>query len=203
VPGGLASDVARVRRAAAAPHRPPGRRSPHRDRAQPGHFVHEKDSEALASVIARARRRQRQASAAQCAAFEIELWDWLRSLDPHTVVRAVEATRVATFIRAHLNERLTLERLASVSGWPSRHLSRRFRQHHGVGVQEYIRRQRVMTAAGFVRRGEKIEWVAEAVGYRNRTHFNEAFRRHTGLTPIQYKRQAGVCPDRHRTRRAS
>jgi len=144
-----------------------------------GHFVHAKDGAALmlAGVVERARRRQRQSAAAQCAAFESELWDWLRALDPHTVVRAVEATRVATFIRAHLNERLTLERLATVSGWPSRHLSRRFRQHHGVGVQEYIRRQRVLAAAGLVRRGEKIEWVTE------------------------YERQAGAFSGRPRTKR--
>jgi transcriptional regulator GlxA family with amidase domain len=169
-----------------------------------GRFVHARGGAAseLARIAERAQARHRQPAAEQCAAFEGDLWTWLRSLDPRSLVGAVEATRLATFVRTHLNERLTLKRLASVTGWPSRYLSRRFRQHHGVGIQEYIRRQRVLAAEGLVRKGEKIEWVTGAVGYRNRTHFNEAFRRHTGVTPIEYRRQAAGVANRSRDRRA-
>ena len=37
----------------------------------------------------------------------------------------------------------------------------------------------------------RISQIAQAVGYNDQKHFNQLFRRHTGLSPREYRSMAG------------
>ncbi len=50
----------------------------------------------------------------------------------------------------------------------------------------------IRRAQELVQRGEKVEAVMLMVGYRNKTHFVEAFRRYAGCTPGELSNRVRV-----------
>lgn len=56
------------------------------------------------------------------------------------------AVRVRTYLDAHAEQRVTLDRLAGVLGTSVRSMTRQFRKHYGVSVRAYITQHRVTHA---------------------------------------------------------
>jgi AraC-like DNA-binding protein len=78
-------------------------------------------------------------------------------------------------------------------------LTNLFEQVTGSSLHEFLIRTRVHHAARLIERGEKIEAVALAMGYRSKKNFYYPFRRVFGTTPSQYRRHpagCGVCSSR-------
>jgi AraC-like DNA-binding protein len=108
---------------------------------------------------------------------------------PGTLVEGVQARRIVEYIDGHLHRRLTMVTLARASGWPERELARNFRNHVGVTIHGYIVRARVKRAMELLAQGDKASVVMNEVGYHNKTSFNRAFRRITGVTPGAFQKQ--------------
>ncbi len=97
--------------------------------------------------------------------------------------------QVQLYIQAHLDEDLSLERLARVAHFSPYHFHRIFRGVVGEGVAEHIRRLRLERAA--LRLGStdtSIVQLAFDAGYGTHEAFSRAFRHHFGMTPSQYRR---------------
>jgi AraC family transcriptional regulator len=71
------------------------------------------------------------------------------------------------------------------------HLARVFRAHHGVPLGTYLRGLRLDWAAGQLRTSTPLAEIAAGAGFVDQSHFTRAFRRHTGLTPGQYRASCG------------
>ena len=96
-------------------------------------------------------------------------------------------------VRERLHERVgrcpSLGELAALAKVHPVHLARRFREHHGVSVGEYVRRLRLDWAAAKLAGSETpIAVLAAQAGFADQSHFTRAFKRHTGLTPARYRR---------------
>jgi AraC family transcriptional regulator len=99
---------------------------------------------------------------------------------------AIEAVR--RHIDAHLGEDLDLATLAALGHTSPFHFSRLFRAVTGLPPHRYLRRARLERAEQLLAGGDAtVTQVAHQVGFSSVSHFIAAFRRHTTLTPGQYR----------------
>ncbi len=99
--------------------------------------------------------------------------------------------RVYDYIDAHLTEPLTLGELAALAGLSPNYFSQMFHKLGGVSLWDYITARRIERAAELLSGGdgsETILGIALQCGFRNTVNFNKAFKKHTGLTPSQLRK---------------
>jgi len=86
------------------------------------------------------------------------------------------------------SESLTVEELALDSGMSTRNFTRRFKQATGDSPLEYLHKLRIDCAKHLLESDFKsVQQVCFEVGYEDQPHFRKLFKRHTGLSPTEYK----------------
>lgn len=109
-------------------------------------------------------------------------------LKPDTLLRQAE-----TYIARHLPEELSIEGLCEALHVSKNKLYGIFSSHFGTTVNAYITGQRMARGKQLLRETEEpVYRIAELIGIRNYTYFCRLFKEKTGLTPLQYRRQAGT-----------
>jgi AraC-like DNA-binding protein len=82
-----------------------------------------------------------------------------------------------------------VETVAEIAGMPVRSWQRRLRAE-GHSYSELVEQARYLAARALLRDGDiKITEIALDVGYSDTSHFDRAFRRWTGITPREFRRQ--------------
>ncbi len=104
--------------------------------------------------------------------------------------------RWLTHAREELNARFRdpprVHELARAAGVHPDHLARAFRARFGIPIGAYVRRLRLDWATRLLESAEHaIAWVALEAGFADQSHFTRAFKRHTGLTPAEYRAMFG------------
>jgi AraC family transcriptional regulator len=98
-------------------------------------------------------------------------------------------TKIHDLIHDRFTERLSLETIAGAVGVHPMHLCRVFRKQYGCSVGQYIRRLRLERATrDLVSSRKAAVEVALDAGYSDQSHFTNDFSRHTGMTPIEFRR---------------
>jgi AraC family transcriptional regulator len=101
--------------------------------------------------------------------------------------------QVQVFIQQHLDEELPLDRLARIAHFSPYHFHRIFRGIVGEGVNEYVRRLRLESAAVALKTTDwSILDIALRAGYDAHEAFTRAFRQMFGVSPSQFR--AGQHP---------
>ena len=96
--------------------------------------------------------------------------------------------RAAEFIHAHFGEAFSLSRVAEAAGLHPVYLARAFRRHYRQTVGDYTRRLRVEYACRELASTDApLAEIALAAGFCAQSHFAAVFKRHTGLTPTEYR----------------
>ena len=104
--------------------------------------------------------------------------------------RHAAAEEIARYIAEHFSEPLALDALAKHFFLNKSYLSRIFKEVTGFTVGEYIHIRRIQKARALLSQTRmSISAVSEASGYDNLVYFERIFKRHTGLTPRQYRKQ--------------
>lgn len=86
-------------------------------------------------------------------------------------------------------DRITLSELATGVGVHPVHLAATFRRTFGVTVGEYVRQRRVECARRLLAQGtRRISEIALDLGFANPSHFSRVFSKHTGATPLEYRK---------------
>lgn len=89
------------------------------------------------------------------------------------------------YIDVHLQEDLSLDRLAALTGQSRSKLKRHFKLAYKDSPGKYILDSRMRLAYQLlVTRNYSVNQVAEMVGYKNRTGFSHAFRKFHNLNPM-------------------
>ncbi len=84
-----------------------------------------------------------------------------------------------------------LAALASEVGVHPVHLAHEFRRFYRESVGEYARRLRVERACAEMALSERpLSEIAADTGFYDQSHFSNAFKRHTGLTPAEFRSAA-------------
>lgn len=93
------------------------------------------------------------------------------------------------FIREHLDARLTLEAIARHFRTNKYYLCRYFKKHTGLSVMDYVNRMRIVNAEKLiVQNSHSITDIGLMVGFSNITNFDRTFKRYTGISPREYRR---------------
>jgi AraC family transcriptional regulator len=103
---------------------------------------------------------------------------------PPRRLSAKQLAKVTDYIEAHLDEDVSLVRLAQVSGVSASHLRTLFKQAAGVPVHQYVIQRRVERARVLILRGElPASQVALEAGFSHQSHMARCMRRVLGVTP--------------------
>jgi AraC family transcriptional regulator len=98
--------------------------------------------------------------------------------------------RVTEFIRAHIEEEITLNELARDVGLSPSHFCSLFRKTSGMTPHQFVLNCRIQHAKTLLSKsGHSILDVALASGFRTHQHFSRIFRRHVGMPPSTYRSQ--------------
>lgn len=106
---------------------------------------------------------------------------------------ADEAVRRAEeFMQQNFSGEVRLEAVAARIGMSPRNLVRRFKAATGHLPGEYLQRLRIGAARELLERGGMpLQRIAEAVGYEDLGYFRALFKRHLGMTPMEYRERFG------------
>ena len=98
--------------------------------------------------------------------------------------------RVLEHVDAHLGEELSVERLSGVAAYSKFHFLRQFSALFGVGAHEYVQLVRLKRAAyELAFRERSVLDVALDAGYESPEAFARAFKKATGQSPSELKKQ--------------
>ena len=96
------------------------------------------------------------------------------------------------FIGNHFREPISVNDMAASINMSPRNFSRRFRQATGEAPLTYLHKLRIRAARQLLETDSKtVNEICLEVGYEDVPHFRELFKRHTGLTPSEYRERFG------------
>jgi AraC family transcriptional regulator len=99
--------------------------------------------------------------------------------------------RVTEYIEDHIDQELTLSRLAGVAGVSASHLKTLFKRSTGLPVHEYVIQRRVERARLLLLRGDlPASQVAVEAGFAHQSHMARWMRRILGVTPTSLVRSS-------------
>ncbi len=102
------------------------------------------------------------------------------------------------YVQTRIQEQFNIRDIAAHLRCHPDFLSRKFKNHAGLDLSLYIRRMRIDHAREILKDPKNsIDDAAERSGFTDRIHFAKVFRRLTGQTPGQYKRQFRTTDERH------
>jgi AraC family transcriptional regulator len=97
---------------------------------------------------------------------------------------------VASYIEDHLSERIRLVTLAGLVRLSQHHFCRAFKQSFGLPPHEYQVHRRIELAKVLLAEGAaSVTDVGLTLGYAQTSSFSVAFRKMTGRTPTEYRRE--------------
>jgi AraC-like DNA-binding protein len=90
----------------------------------------------------------------------------------------------------NFREPLTVAGLAKQFYVNPSNLSTQFKREKGIPLTAYINATRIAHAALLLRSsGDYIQQIAEQCGFLDTTYFNRLFKRHYGMSPLQFRRE--------------
>jgi YesN/AraC family two-component response regulator len=110
-------------------------------------------------------------------------------LDSIDAVQKIE--RVKEFVRRNIFKKITLEDAASAVCLSPKYLSRIFKDHAGVGFNDYKLALKMDEARNLLlTTGYTVEQITDKLGYQTAESFIRQFKKHTSQTPGCFRKKA-------------
>jgi AraC-like DNA-binding protein len=98
--------------------------------------------------------------------------------------------RVLDHLIAHFADEIRVDDLVRLSGCSPATFARRFTRLTGTTVVDYLHTLRIQEVQRVLLESDRpVTDVAFAAGFNNLAHFNAIFKRHSGCSPSQYRKQ--------------
>lgn len=108
-----------------------------------------------------------------------------QSTEQHSDTEIVKAER---YMRNHLACSISIDQVAEVACLSPRHFKRRFKKATGESPLNYLQKLRVQSAKEQLENSlDTIEEITHKVGYQDSSAFRRLFKRHTSLSPREYR----------------
>ena len=108
--------------------------------------------------------------------------------------------KAVVFIQQHYNEPISLEQIAREANLNPEYLSRVFKEETGYNYSAFLSNIRLKKAEYLlINTVEKVQNIAEMVGYSNVSYFSTIFKKKYGVNPYEFRRNnAGkyACGDK-------
>lgn len=96
---------------------------------------------------------------------------------------------VCDYINRHLDEELTLDRLAAFFYVSKYHISHIFKDNMGISLHQYILKKRLQACKNAILSGQPANHVCLQWGFADYTAFYRAFKKEYGCSPKTYRNQ--------------
>jgi AraC-like DNA-binding protein len=94
------------------------------------------------------------------------------------------------FIREHLDEKITIERICHLIGTNPSTLNFKFRKELSHPVGEFIIHEKMKLAANYLTSTTfTVSEIAQRCGFENVYYFSNSFRKFYGITPTAYRKE--------------
>ncbi len=98
--------------------------------------------------------------------------------------------KAVSYIDSHYSENLRLENVAAFIGLNPSYFSTIFKRELKISFSGYLIQKRIEEACSLLlNTNHSLSEIAASVGFENQSYFSQCFRRHTGMTPMQYRKQ--------------
>ncbi|HZG84033.1 helix-turn-helix domain-containing protein [Paenibacillus sp.] len=96
--------------------------------------------------------------------------------------------KVKRYIHQHIDQEMSREEIANHVYLNPDYLTRVFKKETGMSISEFVLSERLKVAKELLAKTDlSVSSVALRVGHHNFSYFSKLFRKHTGLTPVEYK----------------
>ncbi|KIL41862.1 histidine kinase [Gordoniibacillus kamchatkensis] len=100
---------------------------------------------------------------------------------------------IAKYIETHYREELSLHDIAARFFLSREYISRKFKQEFGVNLSDFLTEIRMRKAKLLLQNPNlRISEVAADVGFSDDKYFSKVFKKATGLSPAEYRKQRDV-----------
>lgn len=100
-----------------------------------------------------------------------------------------EIESACSYIERHLEDELSLEKLAHYAGYVDYYFSKKFKQEVGMTPAEYIRSKRLERAAILLKSThEDVQAIAMRLQFCSQSYFTDSFRKKYGISPRKYRK---------------
>ena len=115
-------------------------------------------------------------------------FDYTKKSTPLSRDRLRSIRKVVAYIDQNLSEDLSLKVLSDIAGVTPNYFSALFHSVSGITLWEYINSKRIDKAIHLIAEKElSMLEIANECGFNNTANFNKIFKRHTGMTPREYR----------------
>lgn len=110
-------------------------------------------------------------------------------LNPHFTQTDIRMLEAASYIKNHCNQPLSLEDLASHSGYTKEYFSTLFKETTGFGFNEYLNQMRIAKSINLLTTSTlPIIEISNQCGYNDSNYFSAVFKKVTGIPPQKFRK---------------
>lgn len=124
----------------------------------------------------------------QCILTHLQDNSRLNQLHPLTI-------EIMNYIRAHLNEEITLSQIANATFFSSSYCSLVFRKDTKSSIIDYVLMEKIKEAKRLIEDGIPLKQVAEILSFSDYNYFSRTFKKKVGYSPIHYKQELSKQPN--------
>ncbi|MCR2805734.1 response regulator [Paenibacillus soyae] len=95
--------------------------------------------------------------------------------------------KAVDYIRAHIGEELTVNRCAKHVNLSGGYFANLFKRETGSTFNQFVTQERLERAKKQLIRNVPVQDIAAELGYEHRRYFSDVFKKHTGMTPSEFK----------------
>jgi len=108
---------------------------------------------------------------------------------PKEIIEDEIALKIIDFMERRLYSKFTMDELATEMSFGKTYISRRFVKASGYSIIDYFTKMKVTEAKKLIRGGKyNFFEISEMLMFTNSHYFSSVFKKHTGMTPTQYKK---------------
>ena len=108
---------------------------------------------------------------------------------PFWEIKSRKMQKVQDFIDEHLEEELTVQRLADYAGMERSYFSKSFKKYISLSPQQYVFAKKMNYAARLLIRGHSVKDVCRQIGYADEKAFSRAFKKYMEMPPGEYRKR--------------
>ena len=97
--------------------------------------------------------------------------------------------RIVEAIRANLGKRKSVSELAKLCNMSASNAKRVFAKYAGCGISAYYNEAVVSEAERLLLKGKSVGEISKTLGFVNQNYFSSFFKRLTGKTPLNWKKE--------------
>ena len=108
---------------------------------------------------------------------------------PKEIIKDDFALKIIAFMESHLYEKFTMEELSRELSFGKTYISKYFVKVCGYSIIDYFNMMKINEAKRLIRESRyNFFEISEMLMFSNSHYFSTLFKKHTGMTPTQYKK---------------